>query len=133
VTSKFGGLLEARRLQSALAGEDADILRAGIARQAVDVGDDLVFLAARFNNLPAPSQTAPEHAAGLAMAFTSTAVFLSRIGSNSASSFVQRTSGSARFISSSCGSGKPRPESTSAMRALASPFSLTNSAPAPPT
>ena len=44
-------LLEARRIQALFAGENANILGALVARQAIDVGDDFIFFSARFDEL----------------------------------------------------------------------------------
>ena len=43
--------LEARRLQSLLAGEDADVFHSSVAGESVDVGDDFVLFSPRFDKL----------------------------------------------------------------------------------
>ena len=49
VITEICRLLEARRIQATLARENTNILGALVARQPIDVGDDLVFLSSGFD------------------------------------------------------------------------------------
>src|SRR5262249_35852947 len=52
VIAQARGHLETRWLESALAGQDANIFHPFIARQTVDVRDDLVFFSSGFDECP---------------------------------------------------------------------------------
>ena len=126
-------LLEARRIQPSITGENANILGALVARQAIDVSDDFIFFSALFDKSVRAVADIAEQMPGLAhRAELPRSLYQTLRHDHRIASLPVHVWQRALHVLQ-LGQRKPRPESIRPIFAFSKPFSLSSFAPSAPT